>query len=263
MMDFYRSRLIYLLMFLSCYSVAQQPTINPNKIVNQNKIVTIAAEDNWPPFSDERGRGLSTAIVSKAYKLTGYELKTVAVPYARALHYAELNTTDGCWNVTRQRSTEQKFLLHQVPLFKAASSFYYYKSAKPYASVADIPTGAVVGVILGYEYGDLYEEHKTRFHLVEVSNHEQLLALLNDNKLDLAIFFDDVLNFYLKRLKRKELQVVRGKLNFVSEIYVAFNRDDPHNKERAAALDHGIRLLHETGDYKKLLIQFGVEAVHQ
>ncbi len=251
-------RILFGLLIVLPYAVsAQQITVAPDNIVS------LAAEDNWPPFSDERGRGLSNAIVSAAYKLAGYQVKTIAVPYARALYYTEHNTTNGCWNVTRQQSTEQKFLFHQIPLFKAASSFYYFKTKKSYQSVADIPDKAIVGVILGYEYGDLFEEHKARFQLVEVSNHEQLLALLNDNKLDLAIFFDDVLNYYLKRLKRKDLQIVRGNLNYISEIFVAFNRVDLANKTRAAALDHGLRLLHENGDYRKLLNQFGISPDHQ
>lgn len=249
--------LITLLIMLSFSVAAQQTAGDPDKII------TLAAEDNWPPFSDERGRGLSTAIVSAALKFSGYQVKTIAVPYARALYYTEQNTTNGCWNVTKQRSTEQKFLFHQIPLFKAGSSFYYFKNTKPYPSVKEIPDGAVVGVILGYEYGDLFEEHKARFQLVEVSNHEQLLALLNDNKLDLAIFFDDVLNYYLQRLKRKDLQIVRGQLNYISEIFVAFNQDDVNNEARAAALDHGLRLLHERGDYQKLLSQFGISASAQ
>jgi len=250
-------QMLFCLLIVLSYSVSAQQT------TASDKVVTIAAEDNWPPFSDERGRGLSTAIVSAAFKLAGYQIKTIAVPYARALYYTEHNTTNGCWNVTRQRSTEQKFLFHDIPLFKAASSFYYFKTAKPYSSVVEIPDGAIVGVILGYEYGDLFEEHKKRFQLVEVSNHEQLLALLNDNKLDLAIFFDDVLHYYLERLKRKDLQIVRGKLNYISDIFVAFNHDDLENKARAAALDHGLRLLHENGDYQRLLKQFGISPEHQ
>jgi hypothetical protein len=39
----------------------------------------------------------------------------------------------------------------------------------------------------------LSEQHKHRFKRVEVSTHAQLIGLLNTNKLDLAIFFDDVL----------------------------------------------------------------------
>ena len=249
--------MLFLTIFTNFTVCAQLPTLS------SDKVVTIAAEDNWPPFSDEQGRGLSTAIVSAAFKLSGYQIKTIAVPYARALYYTEHNTTNACWNVTKQRSTEQKFLFHQTPLFKAGSSFYFYKTAKPYRSVEDIPNGAIVGVILGYEYGDLFEEHKKRFQLIEVSNHEQLLALLNDEKLDLAIFFDDVLNYYLERLKRKDLEIVRGHLNYVSEIFVAFNRDDPKNKARAAALDHGLRLLQENGEYQKLLNAFGIKAAVQ
>ena len=222
--------------------------------------IIIAAEDNWPPFSDEKGKGLSAAIVSAAYALTGYRIRTTPVPYARALYYTERNKTNACWNVTRQQSTEAKYLFHQIPLFKASSSFYYTKEAKPYKSLLEIPDKAVVGVILGYEYGDLFETEKRRFQLIEVSSHEQLLALLHDDKLDVAIFFDDVLQYYLKRLKRTDLKIVRGELNYVSEIFVAFNKEDPLNQQRAAALDQGLRLLHETGDYQRLLQQFGINS---
>ncbi len=234
-------------------SLSTRPALNSKEII-------IAAEDNWPPFSDEKGKGLSAAIVSAAYALTGYRIRTMPVPYARALYYTERNKTHACWNVTKQQSTEAKYLFHQIPLFKASSSFYYTQQAKPYKSLLDIPDQAVVGVILGYEYGDLFETEKRRFQLIEVSSHEQLLALLHDDKLDVAIFFDDVLQYYLQRLKRTDLHIIRGELNYISEIFVAFNKQDPLSPQRAAALDQGLRLLHETGDYQRMLEQFGISS---
>ena len=76
-------QMLFCLLIVLSYSVSAQQT------TASDKVVTIAAEDNWPPFSDERGRGLSTAIVSAAFKLAGYQIKTIAVPYARALYYTE------------------------------------------------------------------------------------------------------------------------------------------------------------------------------
>ena len=221
-------------------------------------MITIAAEDNWPPFSDERARGLSKAIVSAAYKLTGYQINTISVPYARALRYTQMGKVHACWNVTRQQSTLEKFLFHQTPLFKASSSFYYFQQKKPFQSISDIPDRAVVGVILGYEYGDAFEEHKHRFQLVEVSTHQQLLALLTDQKLDVAIFFDTVLANYLPLRQQQEANIIRGETQYVSEIFVAFHRDDAQNLARARALDEGLRLLKKNGEYAKLLAQFGV-----
>lgn len=222
----------------------------------QEKIITIAAEDNWPPFSDERGRGLSYTLVQAALRQTGYQLKTVVVPYARALYYTEHNMVDGCWNVTRQQSTNSRFLLHQVPLFRARSSFYYYKQAKAFTSLATIPNRAVVGVILGYEYGDEFEKHKQRFNLVEVSTHEQLVKLLRAEKLDVALFFDDVLSFYLKQWQLSDPLMIRGEENFVSELFIAFDKNNEQSQQKADALDQGLLQLQQSGEYQRLMDAF-------
>jgi polar amino acid transport system substrate-binding protein len=216
-------------------------------------LIRIAAEDNWPPFSDHQGRGLSELLVKAAFATQGYQIRTVVVPYARALHATRQGDTDACWNVTRQHNTEQEFILHKIPLFTADSSFYYYQKPQPYLSVAQIPDGTAVGVILGYEYGDLYEKHKHRFHLVQVSTHAQLIGLLNSGKLDLAIFFDDVLHYYLQQEGIKAPNIQRGQLNYRSEIYLAFSKDNPQSIQRAEALDAGITELKKSGVYQQLL----------
>lgn len=229
--------------------------------INPAMHIRIAAEDNWPPFSDQQGRGLSETLVKAAFATQGYQISTVAVPYARALRLTRLGTTDACWNVTRQQNTERDFILHKIPLFTANSSFYYYRQPKPYLSVAQIPDGAVVGVILGYEYGDLYEQHKHRFRLVEVSTHAQLIALLDSNKLDLAIFFDEVFRYYLQQEAMKAEHIQRGELNYSSEIYLAFNKENPQSSKRAAALDAGIAQLKKSGLYQKLLLGIRADVV--
>lgn len=222
----------------------------------QEKIITIAAEDNWPPFSDEKGRGLSHTLVQAALRQSGYQLKTVVVPYARALYYTEHNMVDGCWNVTKQQSTSSRFLLHQVPLFRARSSFYYYKQTKAFTSLASIPDRTVVGVILGYEYGDAFEKHKQRFNLVEVSTHEQLVKLLQAEKVEVALFFDDVLNFYLKQWQLTDPLILRGEENFVSELFIAFDKNNEHSQQKADALDQGLLQLQQSGIYQRLMDEF-------
>jgi polar amino acid transport system substrate-binding protein len=233
------------------FAAAQLPGAEHNKLP-----VRIAAEDNWPPFSDEKGKGLSAQLVSAAFARSGYKIETVVVPYARALYYTAKGKTDACWNVTRQANTERDYLLHQQPLFQAPSSFYYHKLAKNYRSVTEIPDGTVVGVILGYEYGDLFEQHKKRFQLVEVSTHPQLISLLQHNKVELAIFFDDVLDYYLAQQAFRQIRLQKGQLNHVSDIYVAFSRATPRSAELANALDAGLTELQRSGDYLRMLKQF-------
>ena len=226
------------------------------QVATEQLPVRIAAEDNWPPFSDENGKGLSTQLVSAAFARSGYRIETITVPYARALHYTAQGKTEACWNVTRQTNTERDYLLHQQPLFQAASSFYFHGVAKNYRSVAEIPDGTVVGVILGYEYGDLFEQHKKRFQLVEVSTHPQLIALLQHDKVQLAIFFDDVLAYYLAQPALRDIRLQKGQLNHISDIYVAFSRVSPRSQQLADALDAGLTELQRNGDYQRILKQF-------
>lgn len=218
--------------------------------------VQIAAENNWPPFSDENGKGLSTQLVRAAFALSGYRIETIAVPYARAMRDTAKGKVEACWNVTRQSNTARDYLLHQQPLFQAPSSFYFQGVAKNYRSVAEIPDGTVVGVILGYEYGDLYEQHKKRFNLVEVSTHPQLIVLLQQNKVDMAIFFDDVLDYYLAQRDFTGVKLQKGQLNHLSDIFVAFSRARPRSAELAKALDAGLLELQRTGDYQRMLNKF-------
>ena len=239
-----------LMLFPLTYATASAPAALPTEAT---ELLTIAAEDNWPPFSDEHGKGLSYLLVNAALKSQGYQIRTEVVPYARALYLTEQGKTDALWNVTRQKNTEQDFLLHQVPLFQARSSFYFHRHAGWFKSVADIPDRAIVGVILGYEYGDLFEQHKHRFRLVEVSTHQQLIAMLSQDKLDLAIFFDDVLAYYLQKMSGKKPRLAKGHPNYVSDIYVAFDKRDPKSSSRAAALDAGLRQLQQSGDYQRML----------
>lgn len=218
--------------------------------------IRIAAEDNWPPFSDANGRGLSYQLVKAALVPQGYQIQLEVVPYARALHLTARGKTDALWNVTGQANTRRDYLLHQTPLFLASSSFYYHDTVRPYQSVAEIPDQTVVGVILGYEYGDLFEQHKHRFKLVEVSSHTQLIQLLAQDKVALAIFFDDVLQWYLQHSATPLPAPKRGALNHVSELFVAFYKGNARSQQLAAALDQGLARLKQSGDYQRLLRQY-------
>lgn len=241
------------MIFCWCWPAAAAAVSKPMPVASADLLVRIAAEDNWPPFSDSNGRGLSYQLVKAALAPQGYQLQLTAVPYARALHLTSHGKTDALWNVTRQSNTNRDFVLHQTPLFQAASSFYYAQQAKPYRSVAEIPDNTVVGVILGYEYGDLFEQHKHRFKLVEVSQHLQLIQLLQQQRVELAIFFDDVLQWYLQQEPLVGTLPVRGQLNHVSDIFVAFYKGNPRSKVLAGALDKGLVQLKQTGEYQRLL----------
>ncbi len=195
-------------------------------ITHAQTSITLAVENSWPPYADQNGNGISKQILQKALAHQGVQVSFVTVPYARALHLAEIGKVDGAFNVTKQASTLKKFAFGQEPILIASASYYYSKNTRfDYKSVTDIPSGTSIAVILGYEYGDKYEQQRHRFDEVKVSSQEQIIKLLRSNRVDMAIMFDEVASYYLKQMQLSEHAISKGHINHTSDIYVAFNKE--------------------------------------
>ncbi|WP_430461273.1 substrate-binding periplasmic protein [Thalassolituus sp. LLYu03] len=216
--------------------------------------LNIAAEDAWPPFSDENGQGYSRELATAAFQLSGVTLNIQTVPYARALSMTLGGESQGCWNVTRQPSTEAQYVFGTTPLFKASAS-YYFKAGKEknYPSPAAIPDGTRIAVINGYEYGDEFEHHKARFQLIPVSKQKQMLSLLLNERADMAIFFDRVFDYTLAHSPLSRSLFSKGHVNHVSDIYIAFSAADPKSRDYARMLDDGLKILKENGEYERIM----------
>ncbi|XQW83640.1 substrate-binding periplasmic protein [Thalassotalea piscium] len=189
------------------------------------ELIQLAVESSWPPYSNEKGSGISNDIVKKAFASVDIDVEFIVVPYARALYMAETGKVDGVFNVTKQKSTLEKFNFGEVPILQASASFYFHQSSSMNPlSADDIPTGSSVAVIIGYEYGDTYEKNKVRFNEVRVSNQEQIIQLLQKQRVDLAIMFDEVANYTFAEMGKKPDKIKRGHINHISQIYVAFSK---------------------------------------
>jgi len=218
--------------------------------------VVLAVEDSWPPYANSAGQGISTQIVQQAFAAVGIKLMVKVSPYARVLDQVEKGIFVGGYNVTRQGSTEKKFLFGQQALLQASASFYFSndnKAAQRYQNIADIPAGTSVGVIIDYEYGDLFEQHKNRFKEVKVSSQEQVINMLRLGRIDSAILFDAVAKHTLKAMSLTESSIRKGPLNHVSDIYVAFSRMHKHGHYFSDKLDQGLVLIKKSGQYDDLL----------
>jgi polar amino acid transport system substrate-binding protein len=209
----------------------------------KNEIV-LAAEDSWPPFSQSDGTGISQQIISRAFQETGVNVKYVTVPYARALHMAQVGEVDGAFNVTKQSSTSELFRFGDEALLHVSASFYYTAHSNfDLKSIADAPDGLVIALIIGYEYGELYEQNRARFNEIRVSNQKQIIRLLMKNRVDVAIMFDDVARYYLTEMQLTSDAIKKGHINHISDIYVAFNKDKPELRDYINKLDIGLRII--------------------
>tara|TARA_Y100001956_G_scaffold82519_1_gene103741 strand:+ start:915 stop:1574 length:660 start_codon:yes stop_codon:yes gene_type:complete len=201
-----------------------------------------AAENSWPPFAMADGSGLSRTIIEQALSYSDSTATFITVPYARALKMAENGQVDGAYNVTLQQNTLQRLVFGNEPLFQAKASFYYPKdSTSNYASVDKFPGGINIALITGYEYGDNYEAQRKRFKEVRVANQRQIINMLRENKVHVAIMFDAVASYTLAAMQLPHDAIRKGELNHISDIYVAFSPKAEDLEAKIALFDEGLR----------------------
>tara|TARA_R110000868_G_scaffold218576_2_gene469313 strand:- start:238500 stop:239240 length:741 start_codon:yes stop_codon:yes gene_type:complete len=211
---------------------------------------TLAIEDSWPPYATSDGYGYSRIIVEEAYKLEGIEPIFAPMPYARALLLTKQGVTNGCFNVTRQKSTEAAYLFGEEPLFIAKASLYTTKNqSKNFESLKDLPDKFKLGVIKGYEYGDIFEKEKERFEILGVNSQAQLIQLLQKKRIDGAIMFNGVARYHFKLMGVNATTFIPVFTNHISHIYVAFNKKDTLSAMYAKKLDDGLKKLKNSPRY--------------
>lgn len=243
-----------LLVLLVSYHVQAQE--NPDIAQRSpSQIITLAAEDSWPPFANQFGQGISHQLIQAAFKQTHIEVNSLVVPYSRALMMAEKGAVDGVFNVTREASTEQRFVFGNTPLFIAKASFYQRKQRPLIAENKwKIPKGSIIGVIKSYEYGDEFPElvKQRQLNLVTVATQQQLINLLLIGRIDAAVMFDLVAQEKLQNMGVTD-EVIAAFNNHSSNIYLAFSKQNPKSTLLAQALDQGLAILKENGQYQQLL----------
>ena len=245
--------LILKILLITMSSIMMTTSYASNESLNS---ITLAVEDNWPPYADSYGQGISTNIVRAAFASVGIELSLHVAPYARVLYEVKKGIAIGGYNVTRQASREQQFLFGKEVLLHAQAFFYFppnSEEAKSYKNIADIPDGASVGIIIDYEYGDIFDKHKHRFKLVEVSQQKQIISMLTLGRLDAAIMFEAVAQHTLESMHLSTNEIQKGPLNHRSNIHIAFSKFHQHSQYFADKLDQGLMNIKQSGLYYKLL----------
>ena len=68
-----------------------------------------------------------------------------------------------------------------------------------YKSIDDIPDGAAMGLIIGYEYGNDYDRLRHKFREHRVSSQFQIIQMLLLGRIDAAIMFEEIAEYTLKK----------------------------------------------------------------
>ena len=214
--------------------------------------IILGAENDWVPYANQDGTGMSNDIVLAAYKAVGIDVKFQVGPYNRLLKMVRNGGILGAFNVPKERSNEKEYIFGKTPLFTALSA-YYHNSEKPLSVTRkeDLINGEKVGVVFDYGYGDFFSNNN-RITKIEVRSDLLNLRKLAKGRLDATILYDKTAQKLIKE-NRLNGKIVKAFDSETADIYVAFSKTFPKARHYADKLDEGIAIIKVNNTYKKII----------
>ena len=217
--------------------------------------LTLAVEDAWEPYANPDGTGMSVDIVRAAFDSVGVEVNFETVPYARLLQEVQVGKYVGGFNVAREPSREDAFLWGREMLFLARPHYYHYRGRPLQApSAQGLLNGERVGVILGYEYGELFHDNR-QVAKVWGKRHDQIIRMLQAGRVDSIILFEKTANLFLGDMNLHN-EIFAAFPGEPSRIYVAFSRQHPEAGHYLEKLDQGLARIKADGTYRAILERY-------
>lgn len=217
----------------------------------------IAVEDDASPWSQREGTGFANDVVRAAFKATGVEVELAVVPYARCKDMALKGKAAACFAMSWRPEFAGKIVFANKPLFICYAD-YFTASKKPLTATkeSNLPEGAVVGVVSGYEYPpSVYALKKKGVVLFEESESEELnLKKLAMGRVDAALVNHN-------ETKPAELLLARAgmmgkvKRSFRSGTlgsFIGFSTKHPRGMEALEKFNEGYRILARNGTRDKI-----------
>ncbi|MBN2651085.1 MAG: transporter substrate-binding domain-containing protein [Spirochaetales bacterium] len=129
-----------------------------SQLLQANPVIKIGV-DEFPPYFSQNSAsgGILTEIISESFKIVGYSVEFVWVPWKRALVMTESGSLDGTagWFSTTER---EKVFIVSPPLIADSQSFFYLKEKKFNWIDIDSLSGLRIGATSGYDYGSAFHE---------------------------------------------------------------------------------------------------------
>lgn len=220
--------------------------------VSSAESITLGAENDWVPYSNQDGTGMSNEIVRAAYKAVGIDVVFQVGPYNRLLKSVREGEILGAFNVPKERSNEDIYIFGKTPLFTALSA-YYHNRDRPLAAKRkeELVNGEKVGIVFDYGYGDFFSNND-RITKIEVRSDLLNLRKLAKGRIDATILYDKT----AKKLIEENGLTDKIEKAFDSEsadIYVGFSKTFPKARYYADKLDEGLAMIKANGTYQKIL----------
>lgn len=222
--------------------------------------VTIAAEDDWAPYSsvkaDKSGpEGLSPDLVRAAFKTQGVDVVFLAVPFARCLQYAKTGRALACFNATIIDSNRDVYHWHPTPLFEEELAIFGPQSAPDTPVTVKDLEGRNLGVTIGYTYPTEIMENKKIRKFSATSDHN-LLQMLAAKRVDYILI--NTMPGYMRIYQDPQLKGRIKKVGVISldGFWLGFSKADKNGQRLAETFEKGLRQIKADGTYQKIYGDF-------
>jgi polar amino acid transport system substrate-binding protein len=228
----------------------------------------IIAGDNWCPINcgkDDPQQGYMIDVARLALKQSGYTLKYVEMPWARALVMARKGDIHGV--VGAFRGDAPDFIFPNSPLLSMSSSniFSRVESDWQYDGLKSLEP-VRLGVIRDYDYGaaingyvDRFSGNPNRVSIMAGDNAvERIIKQLLRGRVDAFVETAPVFWYTAKNLKVTQLVKEVGAASEPEFCYVAFSPNHPESQVISKAFDFGVLPMAEQGKLSLLGKAYGL-----
>lgn len=253
------------LLFVFLLFVVTAPSYSQTKVV---KLTTI----DWEPYIGQSlpDNGYVYELVETAFKKSGYQIRVLFVPWARALLMAQRGEVDAVFPEYYSSAREKEFVFSDpflggpVGFYKRKDSLIEYQVDPRVNQEAALLalSGYKFGVVRGYLNTDTFD--RADFLLKEdVVDDFTNLKRLYHNRIQL-IFIDKFVAEYLLTRKMpdyvNQLEFMEPPLE-IKHLYLAFSTKAPDYEKKRQAFNHGLKLTTQDGTLQRIYAKHGFTEV--
>ncbi|MEH6823549.1 MAG: transporter substrate-binding domain-containing protein [Motiliproteus sp.] len=215
--------------------------------------VVIAIHD-YAPYYNAKGQGLACDILRAAYESVGTEVRFVSFPARRAVVQLLYQQVDAFAAGNLLTHGPDRNLLNWVPLFKARTSWFYYR---PRFENIPIPSQLIelrdyrLGVIVNSPFLDVYQRYS--LNIVEIQTPYQLVQMARKGRID---FFEAAALTGFQMIRQVDRDSIKqyGLFTWATPVVaLAFKKDFTRGQHFRGQLEEGIRIIKDNGRYLQIL----------
>jgi polar amino acid transport system substrate-binding protein len=223
------------------------------------------ANEEYPPYTSEnlKDYGVTSAIVTAAFRLEGIKTQYQFLPSARAYYMTRLGEFDGTVPWAKREGREQYFF-YSDPVIEVDKEYFY--SLKETSLAWDADTSEIsdlenvkIATVIGYNYSDKLQnaEKSHQLQTVRLDSLKQGFSMLLAGRVDTVvskkIVAEQVLIKDFTQEQRAKLTLIPVSNNKSSHDYLLISRQAKHAEYFLDAFNHGLKKLHASGEYQHLM----------